>query len=437
MVAAFRAATSTGTGDAADTGKSCAVPAGAAIDDIALLFIEAWWDTATDPVVTWPTGFSQIGYVESATDGFQRLIVGLKELTAADTGNYTYSLQQTYWNQAQCHLWSGIDLTTNLDVAIATAVTPANTTMPALNLTTVTDGCGMVHVVANENAASGTAPTGYTERTEANYLRTNTKVAGTAGSETPSGGSISVSTVKLGMLIALRPASSGTAMNLSAAAGSGTAQALAVSKAVTLGQASGAGAPQAMTFSKALPLGTAAGSGTPQGIASSKSLTLGTAAGSGTAQGLGPTKALGLENATGSGAPQAMTLTPEPGEGQMPLGTATGTGAPQAMTFSKALALSPATGSGAVQAVALAKPLDLAAATGVGTPQALSNGKGLQLGVASGAGAAQAMELGGAYTAPSEWTISGPAPATVVPRSQAFTAITRSTPYTAVTREHE
>lgn len=438
MVASFKAATSTGVGDAADTGKSCAVPTGAAADDIALLFIECWWDTATDPVVTWPSGFSQIGYVETTTDGFLRLIVGLKELTGADTGNYTYSLQQTYWNQAQVHLWSGIDLTTNLDVAIATAVTAANTTMPSLNLTTVTDGCGMVHVVANENAASGTAPTGYTERTEANYLRTNTKVAGTAGSETPSGGSISVSTPKVGMLIALRPAGGGgTAMNLSNAAGTGTAQALATSKALALGAAAGTGAPQPMTFAKALALDTATGSGAPAAIAADKSLTLAQAAGSGVVQALAPSKALGLQNAAGTGTAQPMSLTPEAGEGEMPLGTATGTGAAQPMTFSKNLALSPAAGSGAVQAVALSKPLGLAAAAGAGAAQGLAASKQLTYAAATGSGAAQAMSLSGAYEAPTEWTISTPAAATVDPRSQAFTAVTRATPYTAVTREHE
>lgn len=209
MAVALVQSSTSGTSDNQQAFCTVPVPTGAAAGHVAVLAVEIWLDTATDPVITWPSGFTQIGYVESATDGFQRLYIARKVLTGADTGNYQPTWSGNYWTQGQCTLWSGVDNTTPLDVAVNTAVTAANTTMPAVSVTTVTAGCGMIHLVANENSATGTAPTGYTERQEANYLRTNTKVAGSAGTETPSGGSISVSTVKLGALVALRPAGGG------------------------------------------------------------------------------------------------------------------------------------------------------------------------------------------------------------------------------------
>lgn len=209
MAVALVASSTSGTTDTQSATKNVPVPAGAAAGHVAVIAIEIWLDTATDPTITWPPGFTQIAYVEDGVNGYQRLYVARKVLSAGDTGNYTMSWTGSYWNQAQCSLWSGVDNTIPLDVAVNTAVTAANTTMPAVSVTTVTAGCGIVHLVANENSATGTAPTGYTERQEANYLRTNTKVAGSAGAETPSGGSISVSTVKLGALVALRPAGGG------------------------------------------------------------------------------------------------------------------------------------------------------------------------------------------------------------------------------------
>src|SRR4051812_24334747 len=209
MAVALVQSSTSGTADNQQAFCTVPVPAGAASGHVAVLAVEIWLDTSTDPVFTWPAGFTQIAYVESTTDGFQRLYVARKVLSAADTGNYQPTWSGSYWTQGQCTLWSGVDNTTPLEVAVGTATTVSNTTMPAVSVTTTHAGSGMVHLVANENSASGTAPTGYTEAQDANYLRTNTKVAGAAGAETPSGGSISVATVKLGALVALRAAGAG------------------------------------------------------------------------------------------------------------------------------------------------------------------------------------------------------------------------------------
>lgn len=461
MAVALVDTTTSGTTDAQTDNRTVPVPAGATSAHVAVIDLEIWLDTSTDPTISWPTGFDQIGYVESATDGFTRLYraISTNPTVGQSGGNYAMSWSGSYWNQAQCSLWSGVDQTTPQDVATASAVTASNRNHTAASLTTVNAGCGMLYGTANENNATATAPTGYTQQETANYLKTYTKIATSAGTESITAGANpwSTATVKVGLLTALRPASSGTAMNLSSAAGSGAAQALSSSKAAGLGSAAGSGAaqaltsskalaldaaagtgaPQPMSFSKGLALGVATGAGAPAGIGADKSLTLAQAAGAGAAQALTPGKSLGLQNAAGSGAAQAAGFT---AAGSMALGTAAGTGVPQPMAFGKNLALSPAAGSGAVQAVALAKTLELAAATGAGTVQALSNGKGLPLGAAQGAGAPQAMTLQGPftpYTAPTEWTVSTPPGAAVNGRPQAHTAITRRTPYTAITREHE
>ena len=109
-----------------------------------------WQSTATNPTITWPSGFTEIVNYPSTTDGFQKLKAARKVLTAADSGTYSMSWTGTHFNQAQCSLWSGIDNTTPLDVAAGTAQGTA-TANPSASVTTVTAGCCMVHMVANEN----------------------------------------------------------------------------------------------------------------------------------------------------------------------------------------------------------------------------------------------------------------------------------------------
>lgn len=209
MAVALVASSTSGTTDAQTSSRTVPVPAGAASGHVAVIDLEIWLDTSTDPTITWPAGFTQIGYVESTTDGFTRLYRALKVLTGADSGNYSMSWSGSYWNQAQATLWSGVNGTTPQDVATASAVTASNTSHAAPSLTTGNAGCGMLFSEANENSSTSTPPTGYTEQQEANYLKTNTKIAGAAGSETISGGAHSVSTVKVGLLTALRPAGGG------------------------------------------------------------------------------------------------------------------------------------------------------------------------------------------------------------------------------------
>ena len=195
--------------DATGASLALTIPAGTAIDDYAVIIVELWDSSATNPTLTYPSGFSQIVNYVSTTDGFQKLKVAIKALTAADSGTYSVSGFGSHFRQGHVAILRGIDLTTALDVAVNLAQNASGTALPANSITTVTNGCLLMHVIANENTSTGTPSTGYTEQADSNYTKTNTKIQTTAGSDTPSGGSFSASTLKLGALIAFRPAAGG------------------------------------------------------------------------------------------------------------------------------------------------------------------------------------------------------------------------------------
>lgn len=202
MAVGYRSSSVTGSTDAQDAGKNCPVPTGAAANDIALLAIEMWLDTATDPVVTWPSGFTQTVYYESTADPFQRIAVGWKRLTGADTGNYAYTLNGSYWNMAHCMLVTGAATTGDAIEATNTAET-GGTTMPSTSVTTVTEPF-LAHFVAKVGSATNTPPTNFTEVQDGTYLTTSYRIPATTGTHTTSGGSTSASTVKIAVLIAVK-----------------------------------------------------------------------------------------------------------------------------------------------------------------------------------------------------------------------------------------
>jgi hypothetical protein len=287
VVAALVATSTSGTTDAQGTSRTCPVPTGAAAGHVAVLELEMWQSTAVNPTITWPSGFTEIVNYVSTTDGFQKVKAALKVLSAADTGNYSMSWTGTHFQQAQCSLWSGIDNTTPLDVAVNLAQNSTGTAYPSNSLTTANAGDGMIHMVANENTCTSLPPTGYTEQQEANYLKTNTKVAGSAGSESISGGSVSASTLKLGALIALR-----------AAAGGGNS--------ATPGVATETDAAQPAGRIRATPVGVALETDTAQPAGSNRITTAGVAAETDTAQPAGrvrvTTAVVALETDTALGA---------------------------------------------------------------------------------------------------------------------------------------
>lgn len=209
--------------DATGASLALTIPGGTATDDYAVLIIELWDSTATNPTLTYPGGFTQIVNYVSTTDGFEKLKVAIKPLTAADSGTYSVSGFASHFRQGHVAILRGIDLTTALDVAVNLAQNSTGTALPANSVTTVTNGCLLLHAIANENTCTGLPATGYTEQADSNYTKTNTKIQTTAGTDSISGGSFSASTLKLGALIAFRPAAGGTNASAGNSAGTGTA----------------------------------------------------------------------------------------------------------------------------------------------------------------------------------------------------------------------
>ncbi len=431
MAITLRGSTTSGSGDTFTSSKTTAVPTGSAIDDVAVLTGDVWTAGAT-PTVTWPSGFTEItaAHTTAATgDGTQHTFAAWKRLTAADSGNYSVSFSATVWNNVQCSTWIGCLASGDPVEAVNTNSGTSGTTIATTAVTVATLAL-LLHFSTTYQAVTATPPVGWTELQDSSVNHLNYQVAALTGTYTATGGTYSASSPQCVALIAIKPATSGTAMNLSAAAGSGAAQSLSLAKALSLGaaagtgtpqavamakalsldQAAGSGAPQPMSFTKApilgpaagsgaaqamgltgavtMPLGSATGTGAPQPMSFTKGLTLGPAAGSGAPRALTLSKALGLQNAAGSGAAQSAGFT---AAGSMPFGTATGTGTPQPMSFSKAWVLSPATGSGAVQAVTFSKSLQFGPAAGSGAVLELSSSKLLTLDFVAGTGTSYPM----------------------------------------------
>lgn len=218
MPVAYRSSSASGSSDSQGTSKATNVPAGAAAGDIALLAIEMWWDSGTDPTVTWPAGFTQIVNITLTGSGPARLKVAWKRLTAADTGSYTMSWTGTQWNMAHCILLSGgLASGDPVDVGPNTATSASGTTVPTTTVVT-TAADFLVHFVSNENTATKTPATGFTEVQDGDYLETSYWIPGSSGSKSAAGATLSTSTLNLSALIAIKPDAGGGAIDLVPAA---------------------------------------------------------------------------------------------------------------------------------------------------------------------------------------------------------------------------
>lgn len=193
---------SSSTTGAADTFVSTLnvpVPAGAAANQIAVVSMEQW--ESSNPVVTPPAGFTEKINIAS---GSQKLKVYWKRLTGADAGNYTFSWTGGQWSIGHAALINGCVTSGDPIEDFDTAIAASGTDIPALSVTT-TELDFLFHAVAHDTAGTKTPPTGYTEFQESNYLASNYKLASSVGTQSASGGLISVSTLSIAALLALKP----------------------------------------------------------------------------------------------------------------------------------------------------------------------------------------------------------------------------------------
>ena len=207
VAVAYRSSSTSGTTDAQGTSRTVPVPSGAAIGDIVIVALEMWQNSG-DPAVTYPAGFTEIVDIALTGSGPQKLNAAWKRLSAADTGNYSMSWTGTQWNQAQAICISGALASGDPIDFVNTASTGSGTSVPSTS-GTATDADFLVHLVANENSSTKTAPTNFTEVQDANYLETNYRILTGSGSTTASGGTLSTSTLSLAALIAIKPDTGG------------------------------------------------------------------------------------------------------------------------------------------------------------------------------------------------------------------------------------
>lgn len=174
------------------------VPTGAASGDIALVGLSMW--EVTDPAITAPTGFTQFISVVSSEI---KLKIFWKRLTAADTGNYTFSWTGTQWSQGLGALVTG-GLASGDPVTITNTATATSSTVASTSVTTAFKPF-LAHFTATNNSTSGTPPTNFTEVQDNDGGQLNYRIPATTGSHTASGGTLAISTLHHAALIAVEP----------------------------------------------------------------------------------------------------------------------------------------------------------------------------------------------------------------------------------------
>jgi hypothetical protein len=146
------------------------VPAGAATDDIALIFLSV--DSGNAQTISWPANFTQLRSTTIATPDGQTYGCAWKRLTGADSGSYTVSWTDSKDYLIQCGLWSGRDTGNPPTDTIATLTSQDGSpiSINATGLTAVSGDdlvwVGCPDIVLNNTGISFAPPSTYTERTD-------------------------------------------------------------------------------------------------------------------------------------------------------------------------------------------------------------------------------------------------------------------------------
>lgn len=201
MAVAFRTGTSSGNAAQVTTAVA-AVPSGAAVDDIAVVFLGCWQSGAT-PTITPPAGFTLKGSSWTSGNAEAKNYIYWKRLTAADTGNYSFTLGASFWTTAQCALFSGCVTTGDPWDAVATPVTGTFGTVTTQSVTMTDANGGLFWAVYNDSAGTHTPPTSFTEIADADSGSCAYRIPGASGSQSSASGSISSSSASGAWLGAL------------------------------------------------------------------------------------------------------------------------------------------------------------------------------------------------------------------------------------------
>lgn len=267
MAVAYRSSSATGTSDAYVQTVNVPVPAGVQANDVVLVALEMW--ESTDVTVTPPSGFTQ--FVNHVSSGNPKLKVFWKRLTGADTGNYTFTWTGNQWTLGQGIAFSGVK-TSGTPVTAGTVVTGSTTAVSTHSVTVAYSAPGLCSVVSNENAATQTtAPTGFTERQDGDYLHLNSNIGSGTGTFNASSGVLAASTFSIAVLTALEPAGgSGQTGPAATATESSSALSLGKSKRKAGGVATEVDAAQPVGRRKQRPFGVVSETNTALPLAHSK-----------------------------------------------------------------------------------------------------------------------------------------------------------------------
>lgn len=400
------------------------VPAGAAVDDIAVvgLYIES---TAA---VTPPSGFTQKADLQTSATARGRLVVFWKRLTAADSGSYTFTWSGSAWRGGVCGLWSG--RVTSGDPFDGTVGTAESTTAVAtLNVSTSPAAANGDAVGMWTNFNGGTsfsAPTNYTQRQNTNVICLETRDAVASGSTGNVSATSTISDFEKAFLGVLAVAASGTNAPADYAPGTGTAQdptrAISTGSQASIGTgtanapspsiagssttATATGAANTTTSQvKPGPL-TATATGTANNATvstgSATSASAGVASATGAAQAPSPKVSAGPTASTGTGTANNATVTIS-GATNAAAATATGTGVANQPAPKVAPSLTLASGTGAANNATVSTGsftnAAAATATGTGTAQQASGKVSAGPSTATATGTANAPSTGSSVSA--------------------------------------
>jgi hypothetical protein len=161
---AFRSFTpSSPAGGSSVASISCAVPAGAAINDIAVFAV--YLETTAAITASGFTSKSDLATGAPASVG--RLVVLWKRLTAVDAGSYTATWTGAAWAEASCVLFSGRVTVGDPFESVSTNETTGSGTCTAAALTPAQGGDDLVGFASNFAGGAWTPPAGMTERQDA------------------------------------------------------------------------------------------------------------------------------------------------------------------------------------------------------------------------------------------------------------------------------
>lgn len=201
MALAVRSFSSTNNGIRAN--ETVPVPSGAAADDVAIVSISRWQNPTSNPAITAPANFTQFA-TANTPDNELKVHLFWKRLTSSETGSWSFTWTGTQWTDATAHLVTGA-IKTGSPIVASNASSASTSAVASTSVTTIDDDSLLLWIVNNDTDSTVTPPSGFTETRDLPYHHSAYRIAGAAGTHAASGGTLSVATDHIAMLVAISP----------------------------------------------------------------------------------------------------------------------------------------------------------------------------------------------------------------------------------------